>query len=868
MKNGWNYDYKIVAVCADGIDRPSKVVSAYPTLFEATEAPGAPQNLSYKVVNGEVQFTFDPPATGTAEYYQLVYEMDYGSSKYWLEADRTYAPSTCILWSQVNPGTYRAFVYASSYINGEEVPGRAPIWDTEASFDERYPSHSNVVTVTITQAQIDKQAQEYPGMFTLTATPGESRVKLSWTASSGATSYTVKRAGGDDFAEVTLPATTRTFTDRSAMPGIRYTYYVYANNICGSIYNTEGAIPTGKSKDEIIADEVAAEIAALPSADDITLENAADMEAAVNAAKEAYDKLTNEQKKKLSSDMVQKLSALLDKLEFIRLNQQYAELVAPVQDSINLLPVTDEITVTNLEEIKASVAAARADYDAITPASAKKLVNIDKLVEAEAKIKSLEQYLADMEVVNALKDEILALPAADTFTKENVNDRTEAVEKARADYKKLSASQKTLMDQEGSAELEKLTAIETRIEEIKASILSEVELVKNMIYALDVNAPIEDEDKIIAAREAYDSLTDEQKALVGDLVLNRLTGCEEILAYRKSGETEEGEPEVFAVKTMLDHLPDVGDITDQDKETISSIRAAYEALTADQKAMIPAELLQKLTAAEAKVTKTTTRYIKKAVITVAKATYTGKALKPKVTVKYNGKTLKAGTHYTLAYKNNVKVGTGSVTITGKGVYAGKVTKSFKIVAAKPKWVLKSGKKYYSLGNGSYAKGLKKISGKWYYFKTDGSMASNEWYKGCWLNKDGTWTYKAKGSWRGDKKGWKFTDTSGWYARNSWQKIDGASYFFKADGYMASNEWAKGSWFNKSGTCTYKYKASWKKDKNGWWFGDTSGWYAKNGWQKIDNKWYYFDAKGYIVTGTRTIGKKTYTFDSSGACLNP
>ena len=86
--------------------------------------------------------------------------------------------------------------------------------------------------------------------------------------------------------------------------------------------------------------------------------------------------------------------------------------------------------------------------------------------------------------------------------------------------------------------------------------------------------------------------------------------------------------------------------------------------------------------------------------------------------------------------------------------------------------------------------------------------------------------------------------------------------------MASNEWAKGSWFNKSGTCTYKYKASWKKDKNGWWFGDTSGWYAKNGWQKIDNKWYYFDAKGYIVTGTRTIGKKTYTFDSSGACLNP
>jgi hypothetical protein len=62
-------------------------------------------------------------------------------------------------------------------------------------------------------------------------------------------------------------------------------------------------------------------------------------------------------------------------------------------------------------------------------------------------------------------------------------------------------------------------------------------------------------------------------------------------------------------------------------------------------------------------------------------TYTGSAIKPTPSVKLNGKTLKKGTDYTLSYKNNTKVGTATVTITGKGDYAGTITKSFKIKAA-------------------------------------------------------------------------------------------------------------------------------------------------------------------------------------------
>ena len=58
--------------------------------------------------------------------------------------------------------------------------------------------------------------------------------------------------------------------------------------------------------------------------------------------------------------------------------------------------------------------------------------------------------------------------------------------------------------------------------------------------------------------------------------------------------------------------------------------------------------------------------------------YTGKAITPAVTLKSGSITLKNGTHYTVKYTNNTKVGTATITITGKGAYWGTVKKTFKI----------------------------------------------------------------------------------------------------------------------------------------------------------------------------------------------
>lgn len=67
-------------------------------------------------------------------------------------------------------------------------------------------------------------------------------------------------------------------------------------------------------------------------------------------------------------------------------------------------------------------------------------------------------------------------------------------------------------------------------------------------------------------------------------------------------------------------------------------------------------------------------------ITVPEAIeYTGKAIKPQVTVSVGGADIPAS-GFTVSFKNNINVGTATVTVSGKGNCQGKVQKSFQIVS--------------------------------------------------------------------------------------------------------------------------------------------------------------------------------------------
>jgi len=90
----------------------------------------------------------------------------------------------------------------------------------------------------------------------LTATAGNAQVALSWTASSGATSYTVKRAttSGGPYTNV-ANVTTTSYTNTGLTNGTTYYYVVSASNSAGSSANSSqvSATPSGGGGPQIPA---------------------------------------------------------------------------------------------------------------------------------------------------------------------------------------------------------------------------------------------------------------------------------------------------------------------------------------------------------------------------------------------------------------------------------------------------------------------------------------------------------------------------------------------------------------------------------------------------------------------------------------
>lgn len=130
-------------------------------------------------------------------------------------------------------------------------------------------------------------------------------------------------------------------------------------------------------------------------------------------------------------------------------------------------------------------------------------------------------------------------------------------------------------------------------------------------------------------------------------------------------------------------------------------------------------------------------------------------------------------------------------------------------------------------------------------------------------------------WQKDTKGWWYRYKDGSYPKSCWKTINGADYYFKADGYMASDEYIKSASYSTNGKLYYVdkegkwdgYTYKWEKDNTGWWLARIKGnWYPKSSWAKIADKWYYFNDKGYMVTGTKTINGKIYSFRADGSLV--
>lgn len=159
------------------------------------------------------------------------------------------------------------------------------------------------------------------------------------------------------------------------------------------------------------------------------------------------------------------------------------------------------------------------------------------------------------------------------------------------------------------------------------------------------------------------------------------------------------------------------------------------------------------------------------------------------------------------------------------------------------FVEEGGKTYYYI-NDILQLGWQKIDNVWYYFGSDGAMATKKWvaYKGAWyyFNADGT---MATNKWVSYKNDWYYFGSDGAMVTSKWVSYKGNWYYFNADGVMVTNKWIA-------------YKGD-------WYYFNADGVMVTSKWIQYKNDWYYFNASGIMVTGTQTIGGRQYTFNSSG-----
>ena len=212
--------------------------------------------------------------------------------------------------------------------------------------------------------------------------------------------------------------------------------------------------------------------------------------------------------------------------------------------------------------------------------------------------------------------------------------------------------------------------------------------------------------------------------------------------------------------------------------------------------------------------------------------------------------------------------------------------------------------FYVTGSGAMANGWAKLEEGWYYFGTNGIAKTG------WVQVGNNWYYGqpdseipgllVENAFR-DINGATYYFKAGGYMAIGWQVIDGADYFFTGNGAMAKNQWSGSYYLGAGGKMVSNawvgvyhvgadgaYQKGWLKLEEGWYYLGTSG-AVQTGWIQVGNNWYYgqpgsenpgllleekwlnlgnatyyFKAGGYMAISWQVIDGEDYFFTGSGA----
>lgn len=294
----------------------------------------------------------------------------------------------------------------------------------------------------------------------------------------------------------------------------------------------------------------------------------------VEAARCAYDKLSDSQKQLIPSDTYKMLTNAESALETAKSDKAAADKVSEQLESLG--------SVTKLDQAE-KVAAAQQAYDALTD-SQKAYVSssgYSSLVNAQDALTKLRKSQASVDNTTAA---ITALGDVTSL------DQSAAVSAARSLYDSLDKLQQAKISDEN---YKKLITAESTIDSLKTA-KANADKVTEQINNIGNITSISQKDELSDIQTAYNSLTDQEKTFVPD---TSKTVLESAVARMKSLQEDHDTAEAFS-----DSVRKIGNVTTLDqKDAVQAARTQYDKLTQTQQSLISNDIYSQLQTDEDKI---------------------------------------------------------------------------------------------------------------------------------------------------------------------------------------------------------------------------------------------------------------------------
>ena len=279
----------------------------------------------------------------------------------------------------------------------------------------------------------------------------------------------------------------------------------------------------------------------------------------ITNARKSYSAL-NKSAKSLVTNLstLTKAESALTKLE----NQKSADnVIAAIKSISKNVTLNDKAKITN----------ARKSYNALNKTAKSLVTNLSTLTKAESALTKLENQKSADNVIAAIK----------SISKNvTLNDKAK-ITNARKSYNALNKTAKSLV-----TNLSTLTKAESTLTKLENELKIEQEnqkqaqVISGLIAKINRPITLDDEEMVVKARTEYNKLNSKAKAMVAnvDVLLN--AEAEIIKLKEMQGYQEEANK----VVDLIDSIPSL--ISLDDKEFIEDVKAAYDKLNSNSKAMV------------------------------------------------------------------------------------------------------------------------------------------------------------------------------------------------------------------------------------------------------------------------------------------